>query len=148
MIKIENAHLLTKRFGRWPSFHDAEVVSARFERRGEDAPFLECDIHVFETTSDVDANGHYVLKNHTLVSFRFCDIDLDSFRSWNSQNVLSDLQMDATEQNDQLDEEYRPIQVEMPSSYGCEASLKCAAIKILKVEEYSNASQQVVPPDR
>ena len=47
-IEIENGHLLTDRFGRWPSFHDAEVVRARFERAGEDAPFMECDIHLFE----------------------------------------------------------------------------------------------------
>ena len=71
-IQIENEHLLTDRFGYWPSFHDAEILHVRFERTGPDAPFMECDIHVFEMTSQVGADGHYVLRNHTLATLRFC----------------------------------------------------------------------------
>ena len=63
---VDGAELLTVRFGYWPSFHDAEVVRVRFERSGEDSPFMECQIHVFEMTEEVDEEGFYVLRHHTL----------------------------------------------------------------------------------
>jgi len=135
MIEIENIHLLIDRFGRWPSFHDAEVVRARFEREGEDAPFLESDIYVFEMTQDVDAKGRYVLKNHTLVTFRFCDIELEYFNSWNTQNVLFALDI-SSQKTDGDEDENRRIHIEMPSSYGCEAKLSCSAVRIIKAENY------------
>jgi hypothetical protein len=141
MITIENEHLLTSRFGRWPSFHDAEIVRARFERQGADSPFLECEIHVFEMTNDVDRTGHYVLKHHTLVTIRFCDIGLECFKWWNHQNVLAGLKITPTEPSGPNERGDWPIQVEMPSSYGCEAQLVCKSIKILSAEEYREDDQ-------
>jgi hypothetical protein len=44
MLKIDNHELLTRIFGKWPSFHDAEVLSLRLERSGnshDDGPVLE-----------------------------------------------------------------------------------------------------------
>jgi hypothetical protein len=137
MTEIQNGQLLTDRFGRWPSFHDAEVVSARFERRGADAPFLECGIHVFEMTGAVNSTGYYVLKNHTLVTLRFCDIILEGFQGWNQQNVLFDLLIGPAQQDGQLGDDNRPIEVEMSSSFGCSAGLTCRAVKVLKVEDFT-----------
>jgi hypothetical protein len=136
MTETENSHLLVDRFGRWPSFRDAEVVRAKFERGGEDAPFLECDIYVFDMTDELDSKGYYLLKNKTLVTFRFCNIDLDYFHSWNNQNVLFDLEIGHAEETDRVEDKDRRIQVELSSIYGCGAKLKCSAIKILKVEDY------------
>lgn len=130
-MMIENEELLTNRFGRWPSFHDAEIVRAKFERQGDDAPYLECDIHVFEMTPEVDATGHYVLKNHTLVTIRFADIDLEDFTGWNHQNVLWNLVIASVEEDSD-----RPIQVELPSTYGCYARLKCRSVKVIKAEDF------------
>jgi hypothetical protein len=69
MIEIENKQFLIDRFGRWPSFHDGEVVRVKFEREGPDAPFMECDIHVFNMTDDVDGSGHYDLNIMHLSQF-------------------------------------------------------------------------------
>src|SRR4051812_6473706 len=85
---VQNEDGLTARFGRWPNFHDAEIVRARLERRGPDAPFLELEIYVFEVTRDVDARGHFILKDQALVTLRFCDIELEGLTAWNTQNVL------------------------------------------------------------
>lgn len=135
-IKINNDNLLIDRFGRWPSFHDAEVIRVRFEREGSDAPFMECDIHVFEMTSEVDSSGHYVLKNHTLTTLRFCDIELDWFKGWNCQNAIFGLYIDPAELSESVDETERPIQVTMPGAYGSDAKLKCVAIKVIDAIDF------------
>ena len=59
--KIQNSHLLTDVFGRWPSFHDAEVTRIVLDR--DETPYLEATIHVFEMTSQIE-HGAYVLKTH------------------------------------------------------------------------------------
>ncbi len=134
---IENAHLLTDRFGQWPSFHDAEIISARFERSGPDAPYLELDIHLFEMTSKVDADGHYVLKNHTLARFRFCDIELEHFSWWNCQNAILDLHISISQQHESEDNIPRRIEVAIPAAYGCDAKLRCVAVKLLSAKDFA-----------
>jgi len=69
MELFEHSEKLTRIFRGWPSFHDAEVVRLILDRTGSEAPSLEAWIHVFQATSEVDSTGHYVLKNHTLVTF-------------------------------------------------------------------------------
>lgn len=147
MIKIENEHLLISRFGCWPSFHDAEIVRARFEREGPGSPSLECDIHVFERTSEVDRSGHHILKNHTLVTFRFCDIGLECFKWWNHQNVLSGLYIGPAGPKGEDDQEDWPIEVDMPSIFGCHVKLRCRAAGIIRVEECGEDGQVADPPD-
>jgi hypothetical protein len=73
MAEIAGAELLTRVFGYWPSFHDAEVVRVALSRAPayREGAFLEADVHAFEMTSDVDERGYFVLRHHVLVSFRF-----------------------------------------------------------------------------
>src|SRR5579871_2051209 len=73
MAGIENQEALTRIFGDWPSFHDAEVLSLVLGRHGiEDrpGPTLEARIHVFQMTGEVDERGYFRLGNHTLVVLR------------------------------------------------------------------------------
>ena len=90
---VEDASLLTAVFGRWPSFHDAEVVRVLLDRSGPEGPTLETQILVFEVTNRVGPTGHYVLENHTLVTLRFLGVALERMESFNQQNVLWDLEM-------------------------------------------------------
>lgn len=92
-------------------------------------------------TNEVDSTGHYVLRHHTLVTLRFCDIGLEYFQWWNHQNVLSGLEIRAAEQSSQCDREAWSIEVEMSSSFGCEAKLRCNAVKILMADDFGNNSQ-------
>ena len=133
--QIKNAHLLIDRFGYWPSFHDAEILRARFERDGPDAPWLECDIHVFEMTSEVDTSGQYVLTKHTLVTIRFCDIGLEEFKWWNHQNVISSLHIGPTANPTEYDRQDWTIEVVIGSSYGCEGKLVCTGVKVMKATD-------------
>jgi len=135
MVRIENQELLTQRFGRWPSFHDAEVVHVRFERGGLDAPYMECGIHVFDMTSEVDARGCYVIRNHTLAILRFCQMELESFKGWNGQNVLFDLKINQAQPGRDSTADPR-IEVELSSSYGCSAFFTCGAVKVMSAEEF------------
>ena len=133
---VENEHLLTARFGFWPSFHDAEIIRARLERRGADAPWLELEIHVVTTAGEVDAKGYFIVKDQALVTLRFCDIVLDELTDWNGQNVLFGLYI--TRAPPVVGEQYdwRPIGVEFPSSYGCAGKLTCRTIKVVTVAEW------------
>jgi hypothetical protein len=57
MPLVENAAALTKIFGKWPTFHDAEVLRIVLDRAGDDGPTIEAQIHVFAMTSRVDDSG-------------------------------------------------------------------------------------------
>ena len=72
-------------------------VSIFLEREGEGSPYLEAKIHLFESTKEVDSKGFYVLKNHTLVTFRFTCISLEYLKWFNHQNVLSHLDISEIE---------------------------------------------------
>jgi hypothetical protein len=80
---IENAAALTSVFGKWPSFHDTEILELVLQRAP--VPQLVCLVHVFESTSDVDAEGYYGLKNQLLVRLRFTGIHLHDLTDFNHQ---------------------------------------------------------------
>ncbi len=122
MPTIEDSDKVTRIFGEWPSFHDAEVVRLVLDRSGPEGPTLEAQIHVFAATSEVDATGHYVLKNHTLVTLRFTEVALENLQWFNKQNVLFEL---AIVDIDPDAHEGRRLRVEFPSSYGLAAVFEC-----------------------
>jgi hypothetical protein len=133
MTDIQNSQALTNIFGKWPSFHDAEIVRICLNREGKKGPYLEACIYVFEQSSEVDETGHYILKNPTLVTFHFTHIVLESLKWFNQQNVLWDLEI--TDILPQKNEGCN-FRVEMPSSFGCEARFNCREIIVDKVEPY------------
>lgn len=136
-MNIENAESLEFVFGRWPSFHDAEVLRVVLDRSGEDGPTLEAAIHVFEMTSEVDSGGYYILRHHTEVILRFTDVALSRLQWFNQQNVLSSLEI--TELNPS-EHEGRAFHVEMPSSYGLEAEFECKNMVVASVRSYEPAA--------
>jgi len=132
---IKNSNLLTQVFGRWPSFHDAEVISMELFRNagGVSQPNLRSKIHVFEMTSEIDAQGFYVLKNNVLVTFLFGGIDESFVNGFNQQNVLWGLSI-ADISPRQL--ERLQFEVNFASSFGVQAEFKCSNVEIEVVESY------------
>ncbi|MFZ1699831.1 MAG: Imm50 family immunity protein [Pyrinomonadaceae bacterium] len=126
--KIEGVRLLTDIFGRFPSFHDAEVVSLKLDRgNSETLATVELSIHVFEMTSEIVEN-HYVLKNHTLVTFQFEDVVELELEGFNHQNVLQDLSI--------VDIRHRQLErikfeVTIPGLHGLEGKFMCRSIKLI-----------------
>ena len=82
--------LVTKIFGYWPSFHDAEIKWLKMESanaNGSD-PTLEFVIHCWEMTNKVSSSGCFINEKNTLVHFQFGETsDLD-LRDFNHQNAV------------------------------------------------------------
>ena len=134
--KIQNSRSLTDIFGRFPSFHDAEVLRITLDR-GEAQPFspyLEATIHVFEMDPQVDESGGYGLKNNFAVTFRFDKVVELSLEDFNHQNVLQELiVIDVSDR--QL--EMVKFQVSFDGIFGVSAKFQCHSISIESVEPYT-----------
>jgi hypothetical protein len=80
-------------FGRWPSFHDAEIISLQLHCSDPSALV----VYAWNMTNKVDATRHYVLEKHALVTFTLrgvSDLDLADF---SDQNVISSLDVEKRE---------------------------------------------------
>ena len=92
---IDKSEKLANIFGYWPSFHDAEVLDLHLWRGHIDRenkvykfPVLTLKIHAWELTSEVDSNGYFVLRHHTLVMLRFRDVKDFRMEGFNQQNAI------------------------------------------------------------
>jgi Immunity protein 50 len=131
---IGNAQQLIDVFGRWPAFHDGEVVRITLDRSGPDAPSLEARIHVFEATGDVDGTRYFILRKHTLVTLRFADIELEELCGFNHQNVLFDLEVSTI---DPQANEGRRLQVTLSTSCGVSAVFRCRSASVVEALPFS-----------
>ena len=133
--KIQNSHLLTDIFGRWPSFHDAEILRVVLDRGDVQSfsPYLQATIHVFEMTPQIDERGSYVLKNHVAVSLRFIEIYELKLEEFNQQNVLQGLSI-SNVSNRQL--ERIRFEVSFDGIFGVTAKFQCNSIRVESVEPY------------
>ncbi len=78
-------------FGYWPSFHDAEVLRFSLDRKGHGdphGPTVESIVHVFEITSEISPKGQYALAKHSLVTFRFLEVDALELSEFDQRNSL------------------------------------------------------------
>jgi hypothetical protein len=124
---IDGSDKLTSIFGRWPSFHDAEVVNLAFDRVG---PTITADIHVFEMTSEISQTGHYICRKHCVAKLCFLQVDEINLEGFNHQNALMGLiisdgpcrQMDRTK-----------FEVELDGAYGVGLSFVCSGIEVRSV---------------
>jgi hypothetical protein len=135
VAKIQNIHLLEDVFGCFPSFHDAEVLRIVLDRGdGGVLPTLEAHIYVFEMTSEIK-DGKYILKNRSLVTFQFVEIDELSLEGFNHQNVLSALSINNI--SDQQSESLK-FEVHFGGIFGVDVRFRCRDVKIAAVEPFSN----------
>jgi Immunity protein 50 len=80
-------------FGRRPSFHDAEILSLSLDRTGTSCIRL----YTWDLTSEIDAKGYYVLRNHVVVSFLLDDISDLELVGFNHQNVIFSLTVERSQ---------------------------------------------------
>lgn len=131
--RIENADGLLRIFGTWPSFHDAEVVRLEMDRSGPDGPTLELAVHLFSMTPEVDADGYFVLGDHTLVTLRFQGVASLSLEGFNGQNVLLEMEFLALDPDRN---EGRRLDVTLDTSYGLEGHFQCSRCLVTDVRPY------------
>ncbi|QIN78034.1 hypothetical protein GBA65_05335 [Rubrobacter marinus] len=128
-MEIKNAQALTGPFGRWPSFHDAEVVSVLLDRRGDEGPTLTAEILVFGT-GQTDERGSRAKGTEVLATLRFSSVELHDLVEFNRQNVLFSLELSELEPKGGG----RRYRVDMNPSYGCGASFECRAVEVVSVD--------------
>ena len=132
-------------FGCWPSFHDAEVLWMKLDRRpvpGGIGPTLDTGIHAFEMTSELNPEGYYVLRNHVLVHMRFRDVVGLRLDGFNFQNVLCVLEISKLSKPS---DEGSKFDVEFGSTYGVQATFQCGGIRVVAVTP-CNASGETIAP--
>jgi immunity protein 50 of polymorphic toxin system len=135
---ILNADLVTNIFGNWPSFHDAEILSIRMDRT-TGQPSLEIEIHVFQMTGSIDEAGYYVLRDHTLATIRFDDIDGLEISDFNHQNVIDDIDIVRG------DSRGHRFAVEWRGSNGCNARFACNNISVVEVKPFTVPTKKLFP---
>jgi hypothetical protein len=131
MPEIECGYLVTDVFGRWPSFHDAEVLRLRLDHQGEAGPWLEADIYTFEMTSEIDERGFYVLDKQHVVTLRFDGLVGLDLRWFSQQNVISTLAIEAASDDEEPSVRWH---VDIGSSVGMEGEFNCASVRVVAVE--------------
>lgn len=137
-MQIPGADDLIKVFGHWPSFHDSEVVRFLLERAEPigAGPNIVADVHAFDMADRIGADGAYVLRNHTLVSFRFAGVDQVVLKEFNNQNVLWDLAITDIRDRQLGDLKY---EITFASSFGMGAHFLCREVTIERVRPWEGA---------
>ena len=123
-------------FGRWPTFHDAEVLWLGLDRHGPGVgtgPSLEAVIHAFEMTSEVAPTGHYVLKNHVLVHLRFVSVERVCLDGFNHQNALYSLSIRDAEPGAGESPDDRRFEVTLDPAYGLGGTFACGGVEVVEV---------------
>jgi hypothetical protein len=131
--RIAGAEKLIAVFGRWPTFHDAEVVRLGLDRRsptGECEPTIDAVVHTWEMTNKIDAAGHYGMRNHVLVHLRFFGIDELQLNGFNGQNALFALTASAVEGREA---DGLHCQINFNPSFGVGMLFLCRAIEVVAV---------------
>ena len=90
LADVADAKMVFDRFGQWPTFHDAEVISLQLSR---DGPSLVIEIYVFQTTRESDLRGYFRRANESRITFLFDDVEDLSLADFNHQNVLAGLRL-------------------------------------------------------
>jgi Immunity protein 50 len=96
--EVPGAKELIEWFGYWPSFHDAEILDVKLDRSDQST----VRIHTFEITDRVSKQGSYICTKHVIVNFvlnGITNLHLDCF---NSQNVISGLDLRQTDEGYEL----------------------------------------------
>jgi len=108
---------LTRWFGSFPSFHDAEVTWMMLDRSKQS----RIAIHAFEETDKVDSRGFGVCTKHAIVTFVLEGIVDATVEGFNRQNVLNGLSFDRTAEG---------FRLVLEGSHGANATLNAERVQI------------------
>jgi hypothetical protein len=127
---IAGSEKLTRIYGGWPSFHDAEVIELhlwRGQMRPGDSdvfPVLTAKIHIFVESPT---------SQHTLATLRFEDVDDYRMEGFNYQNAILSLSITVQNRGKFESGEGLPpyLVVEFRSAFGMSASFRCFRIEVV-----------------
>ena len=117
---VTDAGKLITLYGKWPSFHDAEVLSLVLDRTG---PILVMRIALHEKHRNmVDERGSYLTVGRCIATLRFEGVDQLAIEEFNHQNVLSGMvfEMDGT----------LHVHVTLAGIFGISARFQCLKVAV------------------
>ena len=130
---ILDAQKVTDRFGKWPDFHDSEIVRMSLDRTGSLGPTLEFTLFGWGWNGVVLPSGFYDRPHLSLIRFRCDGLEEDGeFGGFNHQNVLNGLHFD------QLD---GLVAVELSSIFGVGGKFKCRSVTVVDVAAATEQGQ-------
>ena len=115
--EVPGASELTRWFGYWPSFHDAEVLDLELHRAG----YSTVRIHTFEMTSEIDTQGFFIFTKHVIVEFILEGVKNLHLDDFNAQNVISGLDLKQTAEG---------FELVLEGCYGVEGTITADRIRI------------------
>jgi hypothetical protein len=119
---LEGADALIEWFGRWPSFHDAEIIS--LELRRASSSFMR--IHTWNLTGAIKPDGFYVLDKHVIVAFEMVDISDLELVQFSKQNVISGLGLEPIENHP----DGATIKITLGCCYGLCGQISCRKLRL------------------
>ena len=136
---IEGSERVIAHCGLWPSFHDAEVLKLVLDRtdraRSEELfPVLDLYMHGWVMTSEISEDGFYKLKGEGKFHFRFEGITEVEIEGFNSQNVISAMNLELV--SHPQDEKRKLLRIELEHCYKFAATFTAEKAKILSIEPY------------
>jgi hypothetical protein len=130
---ISGSEKLTRIYGAWPSFHDAEVIELHHWRGqmkpgdwddGNVMPILTAKIHIFIESPT---------SQHTLATLRFEGVDDYKMEGFNHQNAILGLCITIQDRGTFESGERLPpyLVVEFQPAFGMSASFRCFRIEVV-----------------
>lgn len=132
--EIQGTEKVISAFGRWPCFHDAEVISFSAERElpvRKGGTSARLAVHVREYATFGEGTVDYNIKETKSILIRFlfkgaCDFELTDF---NRQNVIDSIEVSHVDGEDPAN-----MKVDIEPIWGFGGSLRCVAIEIETAE--------------
>ncbi|EIE1275472.1 hypothetical protein RGL42_002684 [Vibrio parahaemolyticus] len=132
-INIINHELLTKAYGKWPSFHDAEVLSIGLSRQVGSELSSEARVVVncftTKTVNEGTVDFETVLDKNYAITFLFRGISNLYIDGFNHQNVIDDIE---------IDRQGEIFKVVFVSIFGVSSSFTCREIEVVSVRPMSD----------
>src|SRR5437868_6749084 len=133
--KIVDHEKIISVFGRWPSFHDSEVVSV-FLNKDEGEKLTGATATIKFYLFDLNRPPADPARLTTLTDMQFFDVQNFSMQRFTHQNAISDFVISES-YSDQLKREV--FGVELTRGTGFECSFNCSRIRVNSVQRLERA---------
>lgn len=130
---IKGSEKLTRIYGGWPSFHDAEVVELQYWR-GDVKPGDWDDRNIFPVlTAKIHIWIESPTSQHTLATLRFEDVNDFKMEGFNHLNQIFGLSISIQDRGKFESGEKLPpyLVVEFQPGFGMGASFRCFRIEVI-----------------
>jgi len=123
--EITNSTLVIDHFGYWPNFHDAEIISIKFERTWDKSQSsAHMRVYAFEMTDKLNGNYYEQIK-HCIIDIEFIGINCNKMDGFNHQNAIQGL-------NFGREEAYLSCNID--AAYGVDGYIEASEIKVTNLD--------------